>query len=256
MASARTLTSITLAIVAFTGVSCGSGVELVATDDSLTTETVVEDAVPEPEDDATTSTTAALTTAGVDDTTEVDDPADEATSDPTLSEWGIGFCAATAGTGDENRDREQPTLTDSDHPGEQFAEAARLQAEALDAYGQALTDLGTPPTSELEYAVAAMVNAIEHDVPVMEGLADAYYAVSPDTPGGAEDAIQELDNELYLQTESAFEALLGSEDLGLGGVIIREVDPTATTTPDDRERELIAESDECQQLMMGFMGGP
>ena len=212
----------------------------------------------------TVATASAPTTTAVPSSTtepiqaaaaDADDEVQAGTSgsgDPTLSEWGIGFCEATiAGRGSE--DQERPTLTDTDHPGEQFADAARAAADSLAEYGRAIEALGTPPTGELEYAVAGLANAIAHDVPVILALADAYDAVGPDSPGGGDDEIQALDDDVDTDFDEAWEAVLTSEDLGLGGAIVRIPDETAATTPDDRERALIAESEPCQQLMMSFL---
>ena len=206
---------------------------------------------PTPTTAMTSSTTEAIGTAAVDADDEVD-PGPSGSGDPSLSEWGIGFCEATIATRGSG-DRERPTLTDTDHPGEQFADAAREAADSLAEYGRAIEALGTPPTGELQYAVAGLANAIDHDVPVILALADVYDAVGPDSPGGGDDEIQALDDEVDTDFDEAWEAVLTSEDLGLGRAIVRVPDESTTTTPDDRERALIAESGACQQLMMSFL---
>lgn len=229
---------------------CGAGVTVDAAETADTAPSPPPTEAPSgrsPTSVAPTSTSEPIGTAAVDE-----DAADAASGEPSLSEWGIGFCEATIATQGPG-DQERPTLTDTDHPGEQFADAARAAADSLAEYGGAIEALGTPPTGELAYAVAGLANAIEHDVPVILALADAYDAVGPDSPGGGDDEIQELDNDVDTQFDEAWEAVLTSEDLGLGQAIVRLPDESTTTTPDDRERALIAESDACQQLMMSFL---
>ena len=242
------------AAVICTFAGCGAGVTIDAaeTPEAASTPQTTESPSGEtPTSVAPTSTSEAIGPAAVEGVAGAD-PAGGGTGEPRLSEWGIGFCEATIATRGSG-DQERPTLTDTDHPGEQFADAARNAADSLAEYGRAIDALGTPPTGELQYAVAGLANAIDHDVPVILALAEAYDAVRPDSPSGADDEIQELDNDVDTRFDEAWEAVLTSEDLGLGQAIVRLPDESTTTTPDDRQRALIAESGACQQLMMSFL---
>lgn len=242
---------VTLSLVA----GCGSGVdepvlsaERDRSDAEVDAAAPVEDPVATDDDDGIEAAGGELAN---------DEPhADEV----SLSEWGIGMCEATLA----NRQPsgvDEPTITDGDHPGEEFADVARERAGAFAGLADALEALGTPPTPGLRDAGSALIEALRHDAPLLDAAADRFDAVEADSNSDGhddeEDAIEEITDGLdsSSQMEQAWEAILASEDLALGEVILH-VTPSGETTPaqgDDHERELIRESDACGQLMMSFM---